>query len=49
MGQGGAVTAVVTIEPAAGGAAKLSGHVTHALTAKGQTTTLNENWSLKPG
>lgn len=31
-----------------GGAAKLSGHVTHALSAKGQTTTLNENWSLKP-
>jgi hypothetical protein len=32
-----------------GGAAKLSGHVTHALSAKGQTTTLDENWSLKPG
>jgi hypothetical protein len=25
------------------------GQVTHALSARGQTTTLNENWSLKPG
>ena len=42
------ITATIHAGIKGGAVSKISGHVAHELTAHGQTTTLNENWSLKP-
>jgi hypothetical protein len=42
------ITATIHAAIKGGIVSKISGHVAHELTAHGQTTTLNENWSLKP-
>ncbi len=42
------ITATIHAAIKGGTVSKISGHVAHELTAHGQTTTLNENWSLKP-
>jgi hypothetical protein len=42
------ITASVRASLTGAAVTKLSGHVAHALSAHGQTTTLNETWSLEP-
>ena len=42
------ITASIHATIESGAVSKMSGQVVHELTAHGQTTTLRENWSLKP-